>query len=88
MNWFQEGNWEDLWSPFVRTLSRGRFGREVCTLAKEELGLENIPGLEYPQPLQVIVKHQSITLFYNNQSKYYFLIIKLAWILLQLLWEG
>lgn len=25
-NWFQEGNWEDLWSPFVRTLSAGKFG--------------------------------------------------------------
>merc|ERR1712106_1298499 len=52
-NWFQAGNWEDLWSPFVRTLSAGKFGREVCTVAKEELGLENIPGLEYPQPLQL-----------------------------------
>ena len=52
-NWFTGNNWEVTWSPFVRTLSAGKFGKQVCTVAKEELGLENIPGPVYPQPLQV-----------------------------------
>ena len=52
-NWFNGNNWEVTWSPFVRTLSAGKFGKQVCTVAKEELGLENIPGVEYPEPLQV-----------------------------------
>ena len=52
-NWFNKANWEDLWTPFMNSLSRGKFSRDVCAVAKEELGLENIPGLEYPEPLQV-----------------------------------
>ena len=37
----------------MQSLTGGKFGRDVCTVAKEELGLENIPGLEWPEPLQV-----------------------------------
>jgi len=51
--WIQEGNWELLWSPLVKTLSGGEFGRNVCTVAKEELGLKTVPGLEYPQPFKL-----------------------------------
>ena len=80
--WMQGENWEDLWSPFVKTLSRGEFERNVCTLAKEELGIENVPGLELSEPLKVITFLQTIISYPFDILNLDNMISFLAWLLL------
>ena len=46
------GGWERSWTPLVSILSTGRFTRDVCSIVKQELGLDTVPGEEVEQPLQ------------------------------------
>ena len=46
------GGWERSWTPLVSILSTGRFTRDVCSIVKQELGLDTVPGEEVEQPLK------------------------------------
>ena len=51
-NWLQKESTEETWTPLVNILSSGKFARDVCTVAKQELGVENVPG-DLDEPLEL-----------------------------------
>jgi len=56
-NWIQQAtasgrSWELNWTPLVSILSTGKYTKDVCTIVKQELGIENIPSEDIPDPLQ------------------------------------
>ena len=51
-NWLKPESTEETWTPFVNILSSGKYARDVCTLVKQELGVENVPG-DLDEPLEL-----------------------------------
>merc|ERR1711982_233357 len=57
-NWIQQAiatgrsDWELNWTPLVSILSTGKYTKDVCTIVKQELGVENIPSEDIPDPLR------------------------------------